>query len=211
MPANKDIFNNSVFINCPFDKKYKPLLNAILFTTVYCGFYPRIASESSDSLNVRLLKIRDLIKESRFSVHDLSRMEAKRKGEFARFNMPFELGLDFGCRVYGGKVVSKKQCLIFDKERYRYQKALSDLAGVDIRAHNDDPEELVHQLRHWIRNTLKRKVKSGTVIWRQFVIFMGDYKRILEEEGYRKRDIDNMEVTEFIDFIKVWMQGLSSQ
>jgi hypothetical protein len=40
---------------------------------------------------------------------------------------------------------------------------------------------------------------------------MGDFKRILEEEGYRKRDIDNMEVTEFIDFIKVWMQGLTGQ
>lgn len=99
----KNNYNNNVFINCPFDKQYKDMLQAMLFTLLYCGLEPRIASESSDSLKIRLDKIKNLIKESRYSIHDLCRMEAEKKGDLARFNMPFELGTDFGCRVYGDK------------------------------------------------------------------------------------------------------------
>jgi len=36
-------FDRNVFINCPFDDGYMPLLRPLLFT-VYClGFQPRIA------------------------------------------------------------------------------------------------------------------------------------------------------------------------
>jgi hypothetical protein len=42
-------FELNVFINCPFDEQYYPLLRPLLFTVVYLGFNPRIASERSDS------------------------------------------------------------------------------------------------------------------------------------------------------------------
>ncbi len=36
-------YENNVFINCPFDEKYNPIFNAILFTVRRCGFVLRCA------------------------------------------------------------------------------------------------------------------------------------------------------------------------
>jgi hypothetical protein len=49
-------FKSNVFINCPFDEDYLPLLRPLLFTVVYLGFNPRIASERSDSAENRLYR-----------------------------------------------------------------------------------------------------------------------------------------------------------
>ena len=210
MPRDRN-FNNSVFVNCPFDKPYKPLLDALLFTLLYLGFTPRIASESSDSLQVRLEKIKNLIEGSLYSIHDISRMEAQKKGDLSRFNMPFELGIDLGCRTFGGRILCRKKCLILEKERYRFAKSLSDLAGVDIRAHNEDPEEMVRQVRHWICNNIKKEVKSGTQVWAAFMIFSGDFNQIMTSQGFKKKDIDNMEPTEYIYFAQEWMESGKEQ
>lgn len=183
------------------------MLRAMLFSAIVCGLEPRLASESSDSSQVRINKITRLIKNSRYSVHDLSRMPAKEKGEFPRFNMPFELGVDFGSKIYGGRMLSSKKSLIFDKERFRYQRALSDLAGVDIKAHNSKPDELIRQFREWVRNDLGIKCKSGSQLCDAYKVFYGDFKQIMKEEGFKQRDIDNMSPNEFIHYIKQWMKG----
>ncbi len=47
-------FERSVFINCPFDKDYAPILQAIAFCVVDMGFYPRLAPENSDHSASRL-------------------------------------------------------------------------------------------------------------------------------------------------------------
>ncbi len=206
MPRNRN-FNNRIFVNCPFDKSYRPLLDGLLFTLVYLGFKPRISSESSDSLQLRLEKIKKLIKGSRYSIHDISRMEAKKKGDLSRFNMPFELGIDLGCRTFGGRMLCRKKCLILEKKRYRFARSLSDLAGVDIRAHNEDSEKMVHQLRHWVCNNIKRQVKSGTQVWGDFIIFSGYFNQIMKSQGFKKKDIDDMEPAEYIWYVKQWTQG----
>ncbi len=58
-----------------------------------------------------------------------------RDGDLPRFNMPFELGLDLGCRDFGSLDLATKQCLILEREPYRYQLVLSDIAGNDVQAH----------------------------------------------------------------------------
>lgn len=112
----EDAFEKSVFINCPFDKDYEPILQAILFCVIFLGFEPRIATENSDSGSIRLEKIRDLIENSKFSIHDLSRCQAKKKGEHFRLNMPFELGVDYGCRQYLGNGRNEKKLLILEEK-----------------------------------------------------------------------------------------------
>src|SRR5215216_2126734 len=82
-------FEKNVFINCPFDEEYLSLLRPLLFTVVSLGFQPRIASERSDSAEMRFEKIVRLIRSSRYSIHDISRLRAKEAGEFSRFNLPF--------------------------------------------------------------------------------------------------------------------------
>ena len=93
---------------------------------------PRIAKERSDAGEGRIEKIVELVASSRDSIHDLSRCQAREEGEYYRLNMPFELGLDFGCRRFGRGHLAKKVILVLEEERFRYQATISDLAGSDI-------------------------------------------------------------------------------
>jgi len=98
-------FNRNVFVNCPFDDEYLPLLRPLLFCLIYLGFSPRIALESLDSGKPRYDKIVLLIQQSKYAVHDLSRLQASKAGEFYRLNMPFELGWmsGAGCSSEGSR------------------------------------------------------------------------------------------------------------
>src|SRR5688500_10682331 len=111
-------FETSIFINCPFDEEYKPLLRPLIFSCIYCGLDPKI-SVLRDSGATRMREIIRLIKSCKFSIHDLSRNQSKTANELARFNMPFELGLDFGIRESGENQYAEKVCLVIDSERYR--------------------------------------------------------------------------------------------
>ena len=101
-------FERNVFFNCPFDPDYKPIMRAVLFCLVRFGFKPRIATEQSNAVKPRIEKICELIQASKYSIHDLSRCQAIQADELFRLNMPFELGVDYGCQKYGGLPFSKK-------------------------------------------------------------------------------------------------------
>jgi hypothetical protein len=51
-------YDGNVFINCPFDAAYRPLLNAIVFAVQDCGLFTRCAMEVQDSGEVRITKIK---------------------------------------------------------------------------------------------------------------------------------------------------------
>lgn len=148
-------FANSVFINCPFDEEFEPILQAILFCVVYLGLTPRLASERTDSAENRLEKIQGLIEGAKYSIHDLSRCQATSAGEHYRLNMPFELGIDYACRRYFGEGRQDKKILILEEKPYRYQVALSDLSGCDIEAHTGDFQKAVRKVRNWLVNEAK--------------------------------------------------------
>ena len=90
-------FDTNVFVNCPFDEQYASILQALLFCLLRFNLNPRIATERNDSGEARIDKILKLVQSSRYSIHDLSRCQAQTAGEHYRLNMPFELGIDFGC------------------------------------------------------------------------------------------------------------------
>lgn len=102
-------FEKSVFINCAFDDDFAPILQAIAFAVVVLGFSPRLAPENSDNAVARLERIVDLIQTSKYGIHDLTRCRSTASGEFARMNMPFELGLDHACRRFGEGKLAEKQ------------------------------------------------------------------------------------------------------
>jgi hypothetical protein len=56
-----------------------------------------------------------------------------------QFNMPRELGIFLGAKRYVGAAQKAKRSLVLDVEQYRYQKFVSDLAGVDVHEHSGDP------------------------------------------------------------------------
>ena len=198
-------FEKNVFINCPFDEKYYPLLRPLLFTVVFLGFSPKIASERSDSGEARLDKICGLINDSKYSIHDISRIKSSDKDELYRMNMPFELGIEYGCRKFSSNHLAEKKCLVLESEQYRFKQALSDLSGSDIKNHNNKPIALVAAVRNWFVETVGlRNVKSPTVIWYQFNDFMSDFYSKRMTEGFTDEDLNMMPVPEFIDFIKEW-------
>lgn len=128
MPTSTD----DVFINCPFDADYQQIFRALIFTIFACGFRARSARELDDGGQTRIDKLYNLISECRYGIHDLSRTELDPIHNLPRFNMPLELGIFLGAKRYGGKSQKLKKLLILDLEQFRYQRFISDLAGIDI-------------------------------------------------------------------------------
>ena len=117
----------SVFINCPFDKQYQPIFDAIVFCVVACGFEPRCTLELTDAGDVRIENIYRLIAQCNHSIHDISRTEVgDQPYRLPRFNMPLELGIFLGAKRFGGRS-SRKHCLIMDRAPYRYKRFISDI------------------------------------------------------------------------------------
>lgn len=145
-------YDKHVFVNCPFDNEYVPMFDAILFTIYDCGFLPRCAREIDDSGQVRIEKITKLINDSMFGLHDISRTELDSNNLLPRFNMPLELGVFFGAMKFGNPTQKTKRTMIVDKEDYRYQKFISDIAGQDIRSHDNDPEKIITIIRNWLKS-----------------------------------------------------------
>ena len=140
----------SVFINCPFDAAYKPLLDAIVFAVAFCGFEARSALEAGDAGELRLAKIVRLIGESRFSIHDISRIELDQPSGLPRFNMPIELGIAIGAKYLGHEAARDHLMLVLDSERFRYQRFASDLAGLDIAPHGGSVDGVVGAVRDFL-------------------------------------------------------------
>ncbi|MBE9463195.1 hypothetical protein [Dyadobacter subterraneus] len=64
------VFEESVFINCPFDEQFKKIFHAIIFTIHACDFTPRCTLEFEGDEN-RLQRITNLIQECQFGIHDV--------------------------------------------------------------------------------------------------------------------------------------------
>jgi hypothetical protein len=195
-------FEKNIFINCPFDSEYSPMLKAMLFTIRKIGLNPRIALERCDSGEVRLEKIKELIESSKYSIHDLSRARSKKVGEYFRQNMSFELGLDLGCRDYKLlKENKQKKILILEEEKYSTQKALSDLSFADCKCHKGDVEELVFEVRNWFAENGMKNLQSASSIWDGYNMFYADLYEQKRKEKFSPKDIDRLPILEFLDYI----------
>lgn len=144
-------YDQNVFINCPFDRQYGPLFDAIVFAITDCGFRPVCARERMNSAEIRLDKITDLIRDSRYSIHDLSRTEIDERYSLPRFNMPLELGIVLGCAKFGSARQRRKSVLILDRRQHRYQKFVSDISGQDIHEHRNRPDLVIQAVRDFLR------------------------------------------------------------
>lgn len=203
--------SKNVFINCPYDVAYLPILHPVVFTVRSLGFRPRLAMESADSGAARIQRILNLIKQSRYAIHDLSRLRAHRPGEHFRLNMPFELGLDIGCRVFGKAQFKCKKCLVLEKDRHSIKAALSDLSNSDVCTHNNEPEIAVRHVRNWLVQEAGARGASGTAIWYAFNDFMADFDKTLRRRGFRKIDIVSLPLPEFLGYMTDWIRRNNRQ
>ena len=130
-----------------------------------------------------------------------------KKNEYARHNMPFELGIDYGSRKFAENHFGEKKFLVLEKEKYDYSKALSDFAGADIKNHNDDPRTIIKVVRNWFVETVNLTgVAATSVIWSDFIDFMADFDAERRSNGFEDEDIYEMPTPEFTGFIKEWLR-----
>jgi hypothetical protein len=196
-----------VFINCPFDAKYKPIFDALVFAVYECGFRPRSALEIIDGGEVRLDKICRIIGDCRFAIHDISRTELDGANHLPRFNMPFELGLFVGASRFGAKSQRAKRCLILDREPYRYQKFLSDIAGQDISAHGDKPEAAIRWVRDWL-NTMSARggLPGATHITQRYQRFEADLPTLSRN---LKLEPDEVTFGDLCNLVATWLESFA--
>jgi hypothetical protein len=188
---------NDVFINCPFDAEYRDFFEGLVFTIFACGFRPRSAKELDDSGELRLNKLYSLIRQCRYGIHDISRTDLDATNQLPRFNMPLELGIFLGAKKFGDKAQKEKMALVLDVEQYRYQRFISDLAGADIRAHNNDVLNAVRATRDWLANVSRRDLPSGAKIARLLINFREQLPLIAERLEFEVVNIP------YIDYEKI--------
>ncbi len=196
-------YTDNVFINCPFDVAYKPLFDAMVFTVHDCGFIARCALEEEDASQVRIDKIYTIIADCRYGIHDISRTELDENSGFPRFNMPLEFGVFLGAKKFGIAEQKRKKCLVLDKELYRYQQFISDIAGQDIQAHNNEVETLVRSVRNWLRTASgRRTIPGGNIIWERYQTFLRDLPQTVEE---CQLDVEDLIFNDYIFVIGKWL------
>lgn len=198
-------FEKSVFINCPFDEGFAPTLQAIAFCVVYLGFYPRLAPENADNSVARLDRIVDIVKGSKYAIHDLSRCRSTAKNQYSRMNMPFELGIDHACSRFGGAPYDTKAILILEERRYDYQKALSDISGWDIEPHNGDHQKAVAKVRVWLAAQAGAPKVGPSKILGEYAAFQEWYWERELAAGASQDDIREYPTVEVIEAMHDWM------
>jgi hypothetical protein len=201
----------SVFINCPFDEKagYKKLFDALIFTVYDCGFFVRCGLETIDSGESRFQKICELIRECPYAIHDISKTELDTKTGLPRFNMPLELGLFLGANEFGrGR---RKVCLILDTERDRYDEFCSDLSGVDIAWHANQPKKLVREVRDWFQSRINQEpapkrefLPDGDVIFGRFREFVKDLPALCAE---RRLNRQRLKYGDYTPLMVGWLEA----
>lgn len=117
--------------------------------------------------------------------------------------MPFELGLFVGAARFGARDQRRKVCLVLDRERYRFQKFISDIAGQDIREHGDDPERAIAQLRAWLA-ALPRKelLPGGAAIAGRYREFRSELPDILAAMGVHAQE---MVFADYTNIVSTWL------
>jgi hypothetical protein len=198
-------YERSVFVNCPFDRRYKPLFDGVVFAIIDCGFKARCALEIDDASQVRIDKIFRIIEECRCGFHDLTRTELDDLSRLPRFNMPLELGIFLGAKRFGNPLQRKKVCIILDKEPYRYQKFISDIAGQDIRQHGSNEKAAISVTRDWLRNASGRAMPGGAEIHRRYRRFSAQLPALC-----RKLQLEPAEAT-FNDYTNIVAEWLNDE
>jgi hypothetical protein len=196
------LVNSNIFINCPFDKDYERLFRPLIFTIQVCGFNARSAKERFDTSEIRLEKIFELIDISKFSIHDISRVEIDKNTNFPRFNIPFELGIFVGAKQFGPKNLQRNY-LVLDKNSHRFKNFISDIAGCDIAGHSNRIKTLIQEVRNWLFHNIETNIPGADRINQHYQQFSKKLPLILKELGVTN---SNLIFREYLHIVTAWLE-----
>lgn len=197
-------YSDQVFINCPFDGQYVNMFRACTFTILDAGFIPRCSLEVDNAMEFRLAAIIQIIRDCRYGIHDISRVTPDIESNLPRFNMPFELGIFFSAKHFGNTQQTQKESLVLEEHKYRYQKFISDIAGIDVRPHSNNQKKLILAIRNWLVTASRRtSIPHGEDIDRRFKAFQSGMRRVCEQ---RSVDYDSMPFVELVRNMTAWLR-----
>jgi hypothetical protein len=119
--------------------------------------------------------------------------------------MPFELGIDFGCRLFGKPRHREKRTLVLEAKPNRYKASISDLAGADIECHDDQPYKVIGVIRNWLKNVCLDQAVGPALISSAFTDFMAHNFDALTKLGFSPKDIEGLPVAELIERMDTWV------
>jgi hypothetical protein len=90
-----------------------------------------------------------------------------------------------------------------DREKYRYQQFLSDIAGQDIRSHDGQPVQLIQQVRHWLQYQAQTHLPGAAHIIQRFGDFQSEIPRIVARLKKSPEDLDNY--FDFHNIVSEWI------
>ena len=158
--------NRDVFLNIPYDNRFRRLYIAYISGLIHLGLKPRATIEIPGSRN-RIEKIIELIRSCAFSIHDLSRVELDiHKPRTPRFNMPFELGLAVAFdsenrqeSFPAAQSQPRSDYFVFESVNRRFEKSLSDLKGLDAYIHDGTVAGVMRELCNaFVRQAIDEQV-----------------------------------------------------
>ena len=131
-----------VFINCPFDEAYEPLFDGLLFVAVAYNFAPSTSYAEGDPGIARIERLREQLRDTPYSLHDLSRCTGEGALNIARMNMPLELGMAMMRQHLGDSVegLTAHQWAALVPEDRLADRFLSDLRGYDLLEYGGDDD-----------------------------------------------------------------------
>jgi len=178
--AKLRVRQSSVFLNVPYDAAFENLLLAYIAAISAYGFSPRAALEIPFGQR-RLDRILSLIRESRYSIHDLSRVQLDRKApRTPRFNMPFELGLTVAVEKTAHPDHSWIVC---ESVRRRINKSLSDLDGTDPYIHGGTIAGVFRELGNAFVGS--RRQPTVTEMSQIYQVLRTQFSSVLKRAGAR--------------------------
>jgi hypothetical protein len=203
-PSSADPAGRTVFINCPYDDRYKPVFDALVFAIHDCGFVARFGGAQVGGA-VRLTKIVEQIDACALSIHDISRVElAGASKKLPRFNMPFEAGLAYARRA---RDPLSHDLLLIDTRAHRYHQSLSDASGLDIQAYSArQPISVIACVRSFLDGRAP-DVPGEDYISGRFLAFRDGLRRLAESHRVTAAELKQWRYARKLQSLMVeWMR-----
>ncbi len=194
-----DARRRSVFINCPYDKGFSDARATIIFAVVCCGLLPRSADDLGLVGVPRMTRILGAMRDSLYSIHDLSRCRGEGDFNLARFNMPLELGVAMANGYATTGAENDHQWLALAPDKHPYHQFASDLAGYDLKRHDGSPTVVCTRVMPWLQ-TLEHAETAPALpdVLTALPEFLAAYRQL------------NLEWLDEPDWIKVWQKAVDA-
>ena len=113
--------------------------------------------------------------------------------------MPLELGVFLGIKNLGARRHKEKSCIIFDRERWRYPRFLSDIAGQDIHSHDGSDQRMIEELAAWLRTQSRDPlVPGGRAIADEFRVFQAELPNFCLARGLQPDELTFGDLSDII-------------